>query len=409
MTLVSHSSLRLALKLRHSSRFIHFRNMSNTGSAPSSNNNKPTLYEWFHDHTEQEPNKYPPILLLDGGVSTHLEQLIAPKTFDHRELWSSSLLLTKEGRASILQGHTDWLKAGSDIITTVTYQCHYGLVAAAGMVVSDEQMTEMIQNGVKLAKQAVAEHPLTDAARPGPYVVASTGPYGAAMADGSEYTGNYPKQVTRDALKEFHRRKAKALLECRPDGIAVETIPNLQEVGVVCEVLQELLQEAHQSDPPVACWISLAGRVNDMLKAELNDGSSLTEALKLIRSCDPHRRYIAGIGVNCCDSAHATYMVREIVNDCVNDGPLSRGVVVYPNSGETWDAASEQWKEGTGADDTQFADRIMKCVNTVQESGKEMDGPGVAQKIVVGGCCRTNEKTIAALRERIDKLPDEST
>jgi homocysteine S-methyltransferase len=373
--------------------------MSASISAPDSN--KPTLYEWFHDPATA-PN-YPQILLMDGGVSTHLEELIAPHTFAHRELWSSSLLLTQEGRSKILQGHQDWLLAGSNIITTVTYQCHYGLVTAAEdgneMVVSKETMTEMIQNGVMLAQQAVSETPQHNSAMPGPYVVASTGPYGAAMADGSEYTGKYPNEVTREALYEFHIQKARALLNCRPDGLAVETIPNLGEVRVVCEVLRELQENL---DVPVACWISLACRNQH----ELNDGRSLEEALDVIRSCDPERRYIAAVGVNCCDSAHIMSLVDIIVDASIKDGPGPRGIPVYPNSGEAWDAANEQWKDGTGADDTQFTDRIMDVVEMIQDAGDEMDGSGVAQKIVVGGCCRTSEKTIAALRKRINELQE---
>jgi S-methylmethionine-dependent homocysteine/selenocysteine methylase len=62
-----------------------------------------------------EPSALRLILLMDGGVSTHLEHLLEQRNqkFPIRELWSSSLLLSPEGRNTILQGHKDWfLNAG---------------------------------------------------------------------------------------------------------------------------------------------------------------------------------------------------------------------------------------------------------------------------------------------------------
>jgi S-methylmethionine-dependent homocysteine/selenocysteine methylase len=59
------------------------------------------------------------ILILDGGVSTHLEhKLLDGEPFEFRQLWSSSLLLNDRGRRLIQQGHYDWIHAGADIMTT---------------------------------------------------------------------------------------------------------------------------------------------------------------------------------------------------------------------------------------------------------------------------------------------------
>lgn len=373
-----------------------------------------TLLDWFQSTSARVPS----ILLMDGGVSTHLEQLISPKSFSHRELWSSSLLLTTEGRDFVQKGHLDWLNAGSDIITTVTYQCHYGLLVAVdggdddvkkndGMVVSPTTMTEMIENGVKLARTATQQSSSRHERFFGPFVVASTGPYGAAMADGSEYTGAYPPQVTPQALKEFHHKKAVALWRCCPDGLAVETIPNLQEVGAVCQVLQELKQQQDSSSTGCCCWISLACRNG----TELNDGNALQDALNVIRSMDPNHQYIAAVGVNCCDSVYIASLAKILARHAIQDSGVGlppRGIVLYPNSGESWDAAKEEWKDGTGADDSQFADRLMDAVSIIQETCKEHSmktgTPAAMPRIVLGGCCRTNEKTMAALRRRIDAL-----
>ncbi|KAG7360089.1 homocysteine S-methyltransferase [Nitzschia inconspicua] len=387
----------------------------------SQNSHPLTLLEWFST-TAPPSHGIPSILLLDGGVSTHLEHLIAPQTFSHRELWSSSLLLTQEGREYIKQGHADWLLAGSDILTTVTYQCHFGLVGTGsnnddesdiGTIVSKETMSKMIRQGIEIARDAIYQQVASTKSSitrsVGPFVVASTGPYGAAMADGSEYSGNYPLNVTEQALLQFHRQKAAGLWDCHPDGIAVETIPNLLEVGVVCQVLQELKQrKKHQY--PCCCWISLACQDG----TRLNDGSLLKDALDIIQSMDSNNEFITAIGVNCCDSVHIAPLVKTIAQhifSCCKRDVAPRGIVVYPNSGESWDAANEEWKEGTGADNAQFADRLIEVVSIIHETWKkrrlEFEGPICAPKILLGGCCRTSQRTIATLRNRIDAMQDQ--
>ena len=373
-----------------------------------------------------------------------------------------------------------------NIITTVTYQCHYGLVdktkkssSSRAEAVEPEadgyektipicrgdnnsgsvvgmSTDEMLRLGISLARRAVME--MNDNSSNNSniifptYVVASTGPYGAAMADGSEYTGQYPAEVTRDKLKEFHRRKALAILSNHPDGIAIETIPNLQEVGVVCEVMKDLLQKPHQDDSSLSpqtccccCWISLACKNGH----ELNDGHTVQEALDLIQMYDPDCEWISAIGVNCCDSAYVPNLVKLVTlnallvatatteshitdtgerdNSCSKtlavpeqqkepkQSPV-RGIVVYPNSGESWDAANNDWKDGTGATDVEFSDRLMESVELVyglwsstmitkmkaNPSYLSQPPPPPPPRIVLGGCCRTNPATIALLRQRID-------
>jgi homocysteine S-methyltransferase len=396
----------------------------------------------------------PEVLLMDGGVSTHLENMIAPDKFSHRDLWSSSLLLTDEGRASITKGHKDWLDSGSDLLTTVTYQCHYGLVedaASKGAIENDlkattgvtsknsqdssitsalpkEKMKEMMIDGVLLAKRAIdatnansrirnsvhiSPSPTDYPSTLGPFVVASTGPYGAAMADGSEYTGKYPAHVTREALVDFHTLKARTLLmEGKPDGLAVETIPNIEEVGVVCEVLRDLQQqreELHPDLPPIACWISLACRNG----SEMNDGHTVKDALRIVQSYDPYGRWIVGIGVNCFNSAYTSSLVTTIMKESLLQNNGRRGIIIYPNSGEGWDAVNEVWKDGSGASEVELADRLMEAIRlirdicgsesgTKEEASSDSSIPSCAQKIILGGCCRTKPATIAMLRKRVD-------
>ena len=403
--------------------------MSLSSFPPLQDKNAISLWSWFHSSSN-------PVLLIDGGVSTHLENIIAPKRFTHRHLWSSSLLLTEEGKASIIKGHRDWLNSGCDILTTVTYQCHYGLFRGVTStetpsavdhddsvmeVLPEDKIEAMMVDGVNLAKQAIdINNPQilssSSASSPilRPFVVASTGPYGSAMADGSEYTGNYPAHVTRQALVNFHTRKAQTLLmEGKPDGLAVETIPNIEEVGVVCEVLRDLQlqrEEMEPDSPSIACWISLACRNG----SEMNDGHTVEEALQIVQLYDPTGRWIAGVGINCFHSAYISPLVNILIKASLLQNGGRRGIIIYPNSGEGWDAVNENWNDGSGTSDDELVDRLMVAVQLIRdqcevESGtKEESASNLLKhrcmpKIILGGCCRTSPATIAMLRKKIDE------
>ena len=233
-----------------------------------------SLLKWL-----KSPTQSPSVLLLDGGVSTFLEHVLAARNqvFSHRSLWSSSLLL--DGNKEDVQNmHKAFQQAGADILSTVTYQCHF-----AGTEVNDERMAQMLRQGVSWAKQAVGESC---------FVAASSGCYGSALADGSEYTGAYG-DVTQEQLMDFHRRKLQVLSEESPDTIAIETIPNLLECRAVVDILKE-------QETAIACWMSLACQDGD----RLNDGSKFEDALDIIQELDPNVDYVHGIGINCCDTLH---------------------------------------------------------------------------------------------------------
>eukprot|EP00934_Nitzschia_sp_Nitz4_P005804 Nitzschia sp. Nitz4//scaffold69_size99277//93385//94475//NITZ4_004651-RA/size99277-processed-gene-0.28-mRNA-1//1//CDS//3329556769//5794//frame0 len=339
-----------------------------------------SLKDWVRSTT-----RGPWVRLMDGGVSTHLERLLQQQdpnaSFPIRALWSSSLLLSPPGQEVILQGHKDWLKAGSDILTTVTYQCHYG-VPTQPEVVPKEQMKGLIQSGVALAKQAIEQSPSD---RPS-FVVASSGCFGAALADGSEYTGNYG-DATPASIMEFHRSKAESFLKCQPDGLAIETIPSVEETSIVCEALKSLAVDQSST----FCWVSMACHDGETL----NEGKPLVEALDAVRSKDPHGDYVHAIGVNCCDSALVSTLLENLTRHMAQHGPR-RGIVVYPNSGEEWNAENETWVEGTGCTDCMgFSDRLVHAVDVVSTTWEANHGEGPMPKSTqAGGSVERFECTI---------------
>jgi homocysteine S-methyltransferase len=333
------------------------------------------------------------ILILDGGVSTHLEhKLLDGEPFEFRQLWSSSLLLNDRGRRLIQQGHYDWIHAGADIMTTVTYQCHYNQDlwprgSSGTIVLSNEQVNQMFVDGVTLARQA-QQQVNQEGNRP-TYVVASLGCYGAALANGAEYTGDYERQ-SQDALVEFHRNKFDQALRCQPDAIAFETIPSYTE----CLALTQLLNNVSLNSS-CACWISLACRNG----TELNDGTPLLKALDVLSALPSDT--LQGIGFNCCDCQYIPLLATTLATHMAQSSVVTRAILLYPNTGELWNAEQLSWKQGTGCVDTKdFANHLMTAIASIEDSWPRASGP--FPTIVVGGCCRTEPEAIVELRRRVD-------
>ena len=332
------------------------------------------LLDWFQSGS-------PPVRVLDGGVSTHLEALQGSTTFLHRELWSSSLLLSNPDL--VQRGHEDWLRAGADIISTVTYQCHFeSSLLPKGF--NKAQVESMLRDALDRARAAQSR-----SRRPS-YIAYSSGCYGGALSNGAEYTGDYGSDAP---IERFHREKLEFVLPLQPDAVALETVPNIEEVRVLATLVDELLSASSN----VAVWLSLACR-NDR---QLNDGTPIDDVWPVLRS----RRHLSAIGFNCGRLEDLEGLVTSLLRDMVQHGPM-RGLVLYPNSGEVWDAANLQWMEGTGTVDMASALHrlVTRRIPTIwRELCTEFKTQQPSPSILVGGCCRTTPATIQALRQKLDQ------
>ncbi|MDH3270029.1 MAG: homocysteine S-methyltransferase [Gemmatimonadota bacterium] len=320
------------------------------------------------------------VLLLDGGLATALED--AGHRLD-RMLWSASLL--RDRPDAIRATHRAYLAAGADCITTASYQASFEGFRRAGL--DDDDSVALLLRSSALALEArdewvAAAGSAVDAdgpdrpARPKtPLVAASIGPYGAHLADGSEYHGRYGASVGE--LERFHHRRLGLLAESGVDLLACETIPSQSEVGVLLDVLDR------QRDD-VFAWLSFSCRD----ERRLSDGSPIEEAVTM---CSARRR-VAAIGVNCTAPAYVPELIARAAE--VTDRPL----VAYPNSGEHWDATNKRWGEPSGPGREAVGDRRMSDESWM--SGV-LGALGAGARIV-GGCCRTGPADIAELRRRID-------
>lgn len=293
-------------------------------------------------------------LILDGGLATELER----RGFDlAHPLWSARLL--RERPEAIGSVHRAYLDAGADCITTASYQATVEGFRRAGATKAEAD--GLLRLSVSLAK-AVRDGFWTesdrDPARLRPLVAASIGPYGAYLADGSEYTGGYDRDEA--GLAAFHRERMRTLLDAGPDLLACETIPSLTEARALVTVLAE--------HGDVRAWVSFSCRD----AARLCDGTPFVDAVRLVAAAPQ----VAAVGVNCTAPGHVEGLLRAA--SAVTAKPL----VAYPNSGETYDARAKTWR---GLHDPADWGQLGR---TWRAAGARL----------LGGCCRTGPDHVRALR-----------
>ncbi|MFD4899073.1 homocysteine S-methyltransferase [Streptomyces sp. NPDC058411] len=282
-------------------------------------------------------------VLLDGGLSNQLE---AQGCDLSDALWSARLL--RDAPQQIEAAHAAYARAGAQVLITASYQATFEGFARRG--IGRARAAELMAASVESARRAGAETGREL------WVAASVGPYGAMLADGSEYRGRYGLTVRE--LERFHRPRAEALAGAGPDVLALETVPDIDEAEALLRAVEGL---------GVPVWLSYSVD-GDRTRA----GQPLEEAFALVSGVDQ----VVAVGVNCCDPADAGRAVETAA-------ATGKPVVVYPNSGEEWDADGRGWT-GKG---TFEAGRVREW----QRAGARL----------VGGCCRVGPSDIAALAGRL--------
>jgi len=291
---------------------------------------------------------------MDGGLATHLE------TRGHDlsgALWSAVLL--REDPGAVRSAHEDYLRAGAQVLLTASYQASVPGFARLGL--DRAQALALIARSVDVARQAV-QHTGRQA-----WVAGSVGPYGAVLAGGQEYTGEYldpgfagGHPMTVPSLRAFHRERMAALADAGADVLALETVPALAEA-------EALLLAAADVGLPV--WLSLTTVVDEDGVVRTRRGEPAAEAFAMARDVAE----VLAVGVNCCDPLGVSAAVT------VAASASGLPVVVYPNSGETWDGAARRW---TGSPDLDLA-----AVQGWVDAGARL----------VGGCCRVGPEQVADL------------
>ena len=279
------------------------------------------------------------VTLLDGGFSTALEEL--GNTLN-TTLWSGELL--KSHPDQVRAAHQLFVDAGAQVLISSSYQITYPGCIAQGW--TKEEVDTAIIASTQLARF------------PGVKVAASVGPYGAYLADGSEYRGNYG--LSKEELKDFHRDRLRALIATQPDLLAVETIPELTEALAIIELIDEI-------NPAMPFWVSFSCKS----ESELSSGEMFADAVALVNSA----KSAVAVGINCTKPS----FIEPLLKSAKSVIPY----VVYPNSGREWDPIEKKWLEPVASSfDT-------SDIQTWKSLGAKL----------IGGCCGVSPKDISELKE----------
>ncbi|MCF1598274.1 homocysteine S-methyltransferase [Streptomyces muensis] len=284
-------------------------------------------------------------VVLDGGMSNQLESAGHDLS---DELWSARLLA--ERPEAITEAHLAYFEAGADVAITSSYQATFEGFVKRG--IDRARAAELLALSVELAREAARQARAKGITRP-LWVAASVGPYGAMLADGSEYRGRYGLSV--DELERFHRPRLEVLAGARPDVLALETVPDADEAEALLRAVRGL---------GVPAWLSYSV-AGDRTRA----GQPLQEAFALAADADE----VIAVGVNCC--------APEDVEGAVEIAARVTGkpVVVYPNSGEAWDAEARAWNGRSSF------------------TAEEVLGWRASGARLIGGCCRVGPDAVTGI------------
>ena len=293
-----------------------------------------------------------PFVVLDGAMATELEA----RGCDLADsLWSAKVLM--ENPQLIYDVHLDYFRAGAQVAITASYQATPEGFAARGL--DETQSRALIARSVELARQARDAYRAENPAAKGLLIAGSVGPYGAYLADGSEYRGDY--QRSAQVFQDFHRPRIEALLDAGADLLACETLPSFDEIRALAQLLVEY--------PVAQAWFSFTLRDSQ----HLSDGTPLRDVLAFLADYPQ----ILAVGINCIALENTV----DALSYLHSQTPLP--LVVYPNSGEHYDAVTKTWHHHGEA-----------CA-TLEGYLPEWLAAGAK---LIGGCCRTTPKDIAALK-----------
>ena len=299
------------------------------------------------------------IMVIDGSMSTALENM--GLDLNHR-LWTARALA--ENPEAVKQVHINYFRAGADCGITCSYQASIPGLISCGY--SEEEAEALIRRSVELflaARDEWWEQEGRAAGRVYPLCLAGMGPYGAYLANGSEYTGAY--EVSDEELCAFHKRRATLLHEAGADILLFETQPSLHEALLEARIAEEMGADY---------WISFSCRDGK----HNGKGEPVADCAAALSADHPHLKMI---GVNCTKPEYIESLVR-----CLK-GATELPIAVYPNSGEVYDPVTKTWTHAGGElDFGTYALRYM-----------------AAGARAVGGCCTTVEKHIRQVVQAREK------
>jgi homocysteine S-methyltransferase len=279
--------------------------------------------------------------VLDGGMASELEFLGADIS---GPLWSAHVLEDCPGK--VIAVHRAYLEAGADVLLTASYQVSRRGYAEFGLDAARADAALLC--AVELAGAAREAFPKRRV-----LIAASLGPYGAALHNGAEYHGNY--DCSFEDLVRFHHERIAVLADSGADLLAFETLPSLEEARAIGQALAPW--------PDLAAWFTFTCPDGRAARLQVAHG----EALRTCAAFAAGFPQTIAVGINCTQPVWIASLIAELRE------ASTMPIVVYPNSGEGWDAEARCW---TGSSHpAAFGDLAREWY----KEGAQL----------IGGCCRT--------------------
>lgn len=307
-------------------------------------------------------------LIIDGAMATELEKRGVDTA---NELWSAMALIRDP--EAVRNVHESYFEAGANIAITNTYQANIPAFERLGFTHAEAK--RLIATAVNLALEArkryqqqyrsidgaVTTENSTTSDRP-LLVAGSVGPYGAFLADGSEYTGAY--HLSDADYRDFHRERMRILADSGVDVFACETMPNIGEAQALFGLLAEEFADTE-------AWVSFSLKDSH----HLCDGTPLEEAVAAADACSQ----IGAVGINCVP----IHIVAEAIS--VVRSATDKPIIVYPNNGDIYHPETKTWTPNPNG-------------LTLAGLASQWVAAGAA---LIGGCCRTSPADIRDLARTI--------
>jgi len=297
-------------------------------------------------------------IIIEGDLGTQIQK----NGYDVNDsLWSAKYL--DENPDVIKEVHRQYLEAGADIIITSSYQASLEGFIKKGFL--KEKAIDLMKLSINIALETRDEfwknYEEKDK-RIKPLVAASIGPYGAYLADGSEYTGKYG--ISDEELSDFHRKRLEILISTSPDILAIETMPLLSEVKIIVKLLKEFNK--------IPTWVTFSAKN----ESTTNANDDIKECMSFLENED----CISAVGINCTAPQYIPKLIENI--KLVSTKPI----VVYPNGGSKYNPILKVWEKGEIS-----ALEYSKLSHLWFQKGAQ----------IIGGCCETTPKEILNIRERL--------
>jgi len=300
-------------------------------------------------------------LLIDGGLSNELERQGCNL---NQNLWSAKLL--ESNPEAIVLAHLAYLESGAQCIITASYQATLPGFMALGY--DKPAASALILRSVKLAEEARNRFLSSNAQASSPLIAASIGPYGAYLADGSEYRGDYA--LSDQELTDFHEPRIHLLADSPADILACETIPSFREAVALSKILESIEKPA---------WVSFSCK----------DGKHISDGTPIEKCAALFSRHptVFAIGANCTSPEFISELIQSIKTQSGN-----KKIVVYPNAGAVYHADSKTW---SGLSD------LSSCALMANEWSR-------LGADLIGGCCGIGPQQIQSMNKalsQIDSVP----